>query len=65
MEHSQVRHEPRAARRGRMPLQADLEAGLLPPVVPILDSDLLDDDLDTDGVGDFMRGLERDGFDEY
>ena len=46
-----------------MPLQADLEAGLLPPVVPILDTDVLDDD-DFEAP-DFMRGLGRDDVDDF
>ena len=51
---------------GRMPLQADLEAGLLPPSVPLLDADILDDDYEPDGVNDFMRGLAQDDyFDEF
>lgn len=70
MEHSHLSPESmriREGRRGggRMPLKADLEAGLLPPVVPILDTDVLDDDSEPDGVNDFMRGLERDYFDEF
>ena len=49
-----------------MPLQADLEAGLLPPSVPIPDADILDDDYEPDGVNDFMRGLAHDDyFDEF
>jgi hypothetical protein len=48
-----------------MPLQADLEAGLLPPLVPILDTDVLDDDFEPDGVNDFMRSVARDELDGF
>jgi hypothetical protein len=51
---------------GRMRIESDDALGLLPPVVPILDIDVLDDEeFEPDGVNEFVRDFaSRDDFED-